>query len=162
MASALDSIAHLILPNVMKLKGAPTVVNAIERKDVSLFASVWQQTGVAHAPKSFYKERSDAYRIAVLSLPAPKEMGEAHMVAFVAKKNDASVQRYFTLEHDFVLATKQTKTLVREKEGQSFVKRGGDGPPVTGDFAADAAAFAEAIGAIVDPPVAADKDRAYK
>ena len=160
MASALDSIAHVILPNVMKLKGAPTVVNAIERKDVSLFAQVWTQTGVAHAPKSFFVEKSDV-RIAVLSLPKPNEMGEAHMVAFVAKKNDASVQRYFTLEHDFVLATKVTKTIIREKDGQSYAKRGGDGPPVTGDFAADASAFADAIGTIINPPLTIDTDRAY-
>lgn len=162
MASALDSIAHVILPNVMKLKGAPTIVNAIERKDVSLFAQVWTQTGVAHAPLAVMKEKSDGHRIAILSLPKPNEMGEAHMVAFVAKKNDASVQRYFTLEHDFVLATKVTKTLIREKDGQSYAKRGGDGPAITGDFAVDASAFADAIDAIINPPVTTDKDRAYK
>ncbi len=161
MPSALDSIAHLILPNVMKLKGAATLVNAIERKDVSSFASVWTQTGVAHTPLAMMKEKSDALRIGVLSLPKPNEMGEAHMVAFVAKKNDAGVQRYFTLEHDYVLATKATKTLIREKDGQSYVKRGGDGPPITGDFGVDANAFADAIDVIINPPATIDKDRTY-
>jgi hypothetical protein len=161
MASALDTIAHVVLPNVMKLKGGATVVNAIERKDVSIFASVWTQTGVAHTPQALMKEKSDVYRIGVLSLPKPNEMGEAYMVAFVAKKNDASVARYFTLEHDYVLATKVTKTLIREKDGQNYMKRGGDGPPITGDFVADANAFADAIDVIMNPPITIDKDRAY-
>jgi hypothetical protein len=158
MASALDTIAHVVLPNVMKLKSAPAVVNAMERNDVSMFASVWTQTGVVHAPLAFVKEGSGAHRIAVLSLPPPNVMGEAHMVAFVARKNDASVARYFTLEHDYVLATKAAKTLIREKDGHGFVKRGDDGPAVTGDFAVDANAFADAIARIVNPRAASAHD----
>ncbi len=150
MATPLDTIAHVVLPNVMKLKGASIVVNAIERKDVSLFANVWTQTGVTHAPQTLWREKPDLYRIGVLSLPKPNQMGEAHMVAFVAKKNDGAVARYFTLEHDFVLATKTAKTVIREKDRNEFVKRGGDGPPITGDFAADAAAFIDAVDRLVN------------
>ena len=40
MASALDTIAHVILPNLMKLKGASVVVSAMERRDVSLIGSM--------------------------------------------------------------------------------------------------------------------------
>ena len=147
MASALDTIAHIVLPNLMKLKGAPVVVSAIERRDVSVFQQVWQQTGVAHTPQVMAKER-DEWRIGVLSLPKPNEMGEAYMCAFIAKKTDAAITRYFTLEHDYVLATKQTRTLVCEREGQRTVKHG-DGPAVTGDFAADANAFVDAIAAVL-------------
>ena len=128
MASALDTIAHVVLPNLMKLKGASTVVSAIERRDASVFQSVWQQTGVAHTPQIIAKER-DVWRLGVLSLPKPNEMGEAFMCAFVAKKNDAAITRYFTLEHDYVLATKKDRTIVCEREGQRTVKHG-DGPPV--------------------------------
>ncbi|MBV8760841.1 MAG: hypothetical protein JO257_26340 [Deltaproteobacteria bacterium] len=149
MASALDTIAHVVLPNLMKLKGAATLVSAIERRDTSPFAQVWQQTGVAHTPQVIAKEKND-YRIGVMSLPAPKEMGEAYMCAFVAKKNDAAITRYFTLEHDYVLATKQNKTVLCEREGQRTAKKG-DGPPITGDFQTDATAFVDALMEVISP-----------
>jgi hypothetical protein len=150
MPSALDTIAHVVLPNLMKLKGAAVLVSALERRDASLFATVWQQTGVEHKPQVIAKEH-DVWRIGVMSLPKPEEMGDAHMVAFVAKKNDAAVTRYFTLEHDYVLATKQTRTIIKEKDGSLFTKRGNEGPPVNGDFATDAGAFIDAIKNIIDP-----------
>jgi hypothetical protein len=150
MASALDTIAHVILPNLMKLRGAATIVSAIERRDASPFAQVWQQTGVAHTPQIIAKER-DEYRIGVISLPKPDEMGEAYFAAFVAKKNDAAITRYFTLEHDFVLATKTTKTAVCEREGQR-TRKIGEGPPITGDFQADAEAFIKAVCDVIQPP----------
>ncbi|MEO6776021.1 MAG: hypothetical protein ABI467_23875 [Kofleriaceae bacterium] len=144
MASALDSIAHLILPNLMKLKGAATVVSAMERRDVSMFAPVWQQTGVTHAPQVLCKELDEGWRIGVLSMPQPTEMGEAWMVAYVAKKNDAAITHYFTLEYDYVLATRSTRTILCERDGAKFTKRG-EGPAISGDFATDASAFVEAI-----------------
>ena len=143
MATALDTIAHVVLPNLMKLKGASTLVGAIERRDASPFSQVWAQTGVAHEPQVIAKEVGD-WRIGVMSLPPPNEMGEAHLCAFVAKKNDASVTKYFTLELDYVLATKTTRTQLAERDGARMVKRG-EGPPVTGDFQVDAAAFTAAI-----------------
>ena len=148
-ASALDTIAHVVLPNLMKLKGAATLVSAMERRDTSPFAQVWQQTGVTHTPQVIAKEKNE-YRIGVMSLPAPKEMGEAYLCAFVAKKNDPAVTRYFTLEYDYVLATKQSKTVVCEREGQRTAKKG-DGPPHTGDFQADATAFVDAIMEVLSP-----------
>jgi hypothetical protein len=149
MPSALDTIAHVILPNVMKLKGASVVVSAMERRDVALFAHVWQQTGVDHTPQLLAKERNETWRIGVLSMPPPNEMGEAYMVAFVAKKNDAAVTRYFTLEYDYVLATKASRTIVCEREGQKTLKKG-EGPAMSGDFQTDASAFIEAIVKILD------------
>ena len=148
-ASALDTIAHVVLPNLMKLKTAATLVSAIERRDVSPFAQVWQQTGVAHTPSVIAKEK-DVWRIGVMSLPAPKEMGEAYMCAFVTKKNDPAINHYFTLEHDYVLATKQTRTIVCGREGQRTVKHG-EGPPITGDFQADATAFVDALVEVIAP-----------
>lgn len=159
MASALDTIAHVVLPNLMKLKGAATLVGAMERRDLSPFAQVWSQTGVDHNPQAVAKE-IDVWRIGVLSLPKPKEMGEAFMCAFVAKKNDAGVTRYFTLEHDFVLKTKQDRTLVCERIGQNTQKHG-DGPPVTGDFQTDASAFVTAIMQIIAPLPTLAANRSY-
>lgn len=150
MPSALYTIAHAILPNIMKLKTAAVVVSAIERNDASIFSHVWTQTGVAHTPQMLAKERNDTWRIAVMSLPPPQEMGEAHMVAFVAKKNDAGVMRYFALEHDFVLATQTTRTALRELDRGKPVHRG-DGPPITGDFQTDASALIEGIMRILSP-----------
>jgi hypothetical protein len=149
MPSALDTIAHVILPNVMKLKGASTVVSAMERRDVSMFAQVWQQTGVDHTPQVLAKERNETWRVGVLSLPTPKEMGEAYMVAFVAKKNDAALTRYFTLEYDYVLATKTSRTAICERESTRTLKRG-EGPAISGDFQTDASAFVDAVVNILD------------
>ena len=143
MPSALDTIAHLVLPNVMKLKGASTLVGAMERRDTSPFAHVWQQTGIEHAPQVIAKEKGD-WRIGVMSMPAPGAIGEAYLVAFVAKKNDAAITKYFTLEYDYVLATKSTKTVVCEREGNRTIRRG-DGPAYAGDFQADASAFVDAL-----------------
>jgi hypothetical protein len=152
MASALDTIAHVVLPNLMKLKGASSLVSAMERRDVSAFAQVWQATGSEHTPQVIAKEREQdgaVWRFGVMSLPAPSEMGEAYLCAFVAKKNDPAA-RYFTLEYDYVLATKTTRTLMAEREGAKTTKYG-EGPKVTGDFQADASAFIDAILAIMSP-----------
>jgi len=159
MASALDTIAHVVLPNLMKLKGAATLVGAMERRDLSPFAQVWSQTGVEHNPQSVAKEFSE-FRIGVLSMPKPTEMGEAYMCAFVAKKNDAGVTRYFTLEHDYVLKTKTERTQLCELIGQ-MMRKYGDGPPITGDFQADASAFVAAIMQIVSPLPTVDANRNY-
>lgn len=149
MASALDTIVHLVLPNVMKLKTAATLVAAAERRDLSPFAHVWQQTGVAHTPQLIAKEKGD-YRFGVMSLPTPTQMGEAYMCAFVVKQNDPGTALYFTLEYDYALATKQAKTIVCGREGQRTVKHG-DGPAITGDFQADATAFVDAIMSVLVP-----------
>jgi len=150
MPSPLYTIAHGILPNIMKLKTASVVVSAIERNDVSLFDHVWAQTGIDHAPKMLAKERNDTWRVAVMSLPPPHEMGEAHMVAFVAKKNDPTVMRYFTLEHNYVLATQATGTALRELDRGKPIHHGA-GPSVTGDFQVDASAMVEAVMHVLSP-----------
>ncbi len=149
MASALDTIAHVVIPNVMKLKTAATLISAAERRDPSPFAQVWQATGMTYTPQLIAMEKGD-YRFGVMSLPQPTQMGEAHLCAFVAKKNDPAITRYFTLQHDYVLATKQTKTVMAEREGARMTKKG-DGPAVTGDFQADANAFVDAMMEIISP-----------
>lgn len=154
MASALDTIAHVVLPNLMKLKGAATLVSAMERRETAMFEHVWTQTGVEHKAQVIAKEKDQGghgvWRFGVLSLPKPSEMGEAYMCVFVAKKNDAAITRYFTLEHDYVLATKSTKTVIAEKDGSRVTKHG-DGPPITGDFQADANAFVDAVMEVISP-----------
>jgi hypothetical protein len=153
MASALDTIAHVVLPNLMRLKGASSLVSAMERRDVSAFTQVWSQTGVEHTPQVIAKELNQGnsiWRMGVMSLPKPNEMGEAYLCAFVAKKNDAGVTRYFTLEYDYVLATKSTRTIVAERDGARSTKHG-EGPAVTGDFMTDASAFIEAILEVLEP-----------
>jgi hypothetical protein len=92
----------------------------------------------------------DPYRIGVLSLPPPKDLGEAHMVGLVVKKSDPAYARYFTLEHDYVLAKKAERTLVCERDGQTH-KKHGDGPALTGTFATDSAAFIDAFMGLIVP-----------
>ena len=158
MASALDTIAHIVLPNLLKLKGAGPIVTAMERRDVSMFQSVWDQCGVQHKPEVMAKDK-DAWRLGVMSLPTPKEMGDAHLVGFVAKKNDVAITRYFTLEHDYVLATKATRTQLCERI-ETRMRKLFEGPAVTGDFQADATKFIEAIMDVLEPKKA-DANRSF-
>ena len=115
-------------------------------------------------PQVIAKEKdaggAGVWRVGVLSLPKPNEMGEAYMCAFVAKKNDAAVTRFFTLEHDYVLATKSNRTVIAEKDGSRFTKHG-EGPAITGDFSLDANAFCDAVIKIIAPALVVDSNRNY-
>ena len=133
------ALAHVFLPNLLKLKGHATVVSAIERRDLVYFDPLWAQAHIKHNPH-VTSEARDPYRIATMSLPAPTAMGEAHMAGIVIKTNDPSFMRYFTLEHDFVLARQANRTLLCEREGQKHTKLG-DGPALTGNASDDARAF---------------------
>jgi hypothetical protein len=50
-----------------------------------------------------------------------------------------------------VLKTGVARTIIKEKDGALFTKKGNEGPPITGDFQVDASAFIDAIKMIVDP-----------
>ena len=133
------ALAHVFLPNMLKLKGQAAVVSAIERRDLVYFDPLWAQAHITHNPH-VSSENRDPYRVVTMSLPAPTEMGEAYMAGIVIKVSDPAYLRYFTLEHDFVLAKKANRTLLCEREGQKHTKLG-DGPALTGNAADDARAF---------------------
>ena len=152
--TAAYALAHVFLPNLVKLKGATTVISAVERKEKVFFDQVWNQAHVTHDPNLASVIR-DPYRIAVIDLPAPKEMGEAHLVGIVIKKNDSYV-RYFTLEHDYVLAKKANRTVLCERDGQKHIKHG-DGSPITGNFTIDSAAFVDCFMELIAPTTVAKK-----
>ena len=152
------TIAHTFLPNLVKLKGAATVIIAIERKEKTFFDGVWQQAHITHNPHIAAFQRTDetasvlaaSYRIGVITLPPPKEMGEAHMVGVVVKKSDPSFFKYYMLEHDYVLSKKADRTLVCERDGQRHIKHF-DGPVLTGNIDTDATAFVDAFMEILIP-----------
>jgi hypothetical protein len=143
------ALAHVFLPNMIKLKGHSTVVSAIERKDLIFFDPLWAQAHVTHNVYVTSQMR-DPYRIATISLPTPTEMGEAHLAGIVIKSNDPVFMRYFTLEHDYVLAKQSNRTVLAEREGQKHTRRG-DGPVLTGDPAADAKAFIDGFMELIVP-----------
>lgn len=143
------ALAHIFIPNLVKLKGAATIIGVIERKEKFFFDAVWQQAHVEHAPHLHAQSR-DPYRIGVIDLPEPKDLGEAYFVGFVTSKQDASFGRYFTLEKDYVLATKSDRTLVCERVGQQHTKHF-EGPQLTGDKDKDAAAFVDAFMELIVP-----------
>ena len=64
------------------------------------------------------------------------------MAGIVVKANDPAFLRYFTLEHDFVLAKQANRTLLCERSGSKH-SRIGDGPALTGNNEADAKAFVD-------------------
>jgi hypothetical protein len=143
------ALAHVFLPNLIKLKGSNTVMSAIERRDLIFFDPLWSQAQITHNPFVWSQAR-DGYRIATISLPAPREIGEAHIAGFVMKVNDLAFLRYFTLEHDYVLARQADRTVLCEREGQKHSRRG-DGPPITGNREVDAKAFADGFMELIVP-----------
>ena len=143
------AVAHVFLPNLIKLKTAGVLVSTLERKDKSHIDSVWTQAQVVHDP--FLKTVArDPYRIAVIGLPPPKDMGEAYLVAMVVKQSDPGFWRYYLLEHDFVLAKKANRTLLCERDIRDH-KKHGEGPPITGNMETDAAAFVDAFMELLVP-----------
>lgn len=143
------ALAHVFLPNLLKLKGHATVVSAIERRDLVYFDPLWAQAHIKHNPH-VTSETRDPYRLVTMSLPAPTAMGEAHMAGIAVKSNDPSFMRYFTLEHDFVLAKQTHRTLLCEREGQKHTKIG-EGPVLTGNSADDARAFVNCFMELIVP-----------
>lgn len=143
------ALAYTFLPNLLKLKGLPTVMSAFERKDLVFFDSLWVQAHLHHNP-FVHTEARDEYRIAVMTLPPPKQVGEAYMAGIVIKSNDPFFLRYFTLEHDFVLKRQADRTVLCEREGNKN-NRLTDGPVLTGDQEADARAFLESFMGLLVP-----------
>jgi len=143
------ALAHLFLPNLIKLKGHATVMSALERRDMVFLDQLWAQAHITHSPYVLSQNR-DVYRIAVLTLPKPTEMGEAYMAGLVVKTTDPPFKRYFTLEHDFVLAKQANRTLLCERDGQQHSKHG-DGPALTGNNEADAKAFIDCFMELMIP-----------
>jgi hypothetical protein len=143
------ALAHVFIPNLIKLKGAATVISALERKEKTYLDQLWQQAYVTHDPQITTVVRAP-YRIGVFSLPPPKELGEAHLVGLVVKQGDPAYARYFTLEHDHVLAKKADRTLLCERDGKDH-KKHGDGPALTGNPATDATAFIDAFMELIVP-----------
>lgn len=143
------ALVHVFIPNLLKLKGAATLISALERKEKVFLDQLWSQAHVTHDPQITTVLR-DPYRIGVFDLPAPKELGEAYFVGLVVKKNDPGFTRYFTLEHDYVLAKKANRTLLCEREGAKHTKHG-EGPVLTGTPATDAGAFIDAFMELIVP-----------
>jgi hypothetical protein len=143
------ALAHVFLPNLLKLKGHATVMSALERRDLVFFDPLWAQAHITHNP-FVTSELRDHYRIATVSLPPPGELGEAHMAGIVIKANDPVFLRYFTLEHDFVLAKQAHRTVLCERVGPKH-SRIGDGPELTGNNEVDAKAFTECFMELIIP-----------
>jgi hypothetical protein len=143
------ALAHVFLPNMIKLKGHSTVVSAMERKNLVFFDPLWAQAHVAHNPHITSQMR-DPYRIATMSLPAPTEIGEAYLAGIVLKSSDPGFMRYFTLEHDYVLAKQSNRTVLADREGRKHTRHG-DGPVLTGDPEADAKAFVDCFMELIVP-----------
>jgi hypothetical protein len=143
------ALAHVFLPNLMKLKGHATVMSALERRDLVFFDPLWVQAHIKHNPFVTSQQR-ELHRVATISLPPPSEIGEAYMAGIVVKANDPGFLRYFTLEHDFVLAKQANRTVLCERVGQKH-SRIGDGPELTGNQEIDAKAFMDCFMELILP-----------
>jgi hypothetical protein len=143
------ALAYTFLPNMLKLKGLPTVMSAFERRDLVFFDPLWAQASLAHNP-FVYTEARQEYRVAVLTLPPPKQVGEAFMAGIVIKSNEPMFMRYFTLEHDYVLKRQADRTVLCERESHKH-NRISDGPILTGNKEVDTKAFLESFMGLMIP-----------
>jgi len=143
------ALAHVFLPNLLKLKGHATVVAAIERRDLVFFDPLWGQAHVTHRPHLTSQTRTP-YRIATLSLPAPSDVGEAYMAGIVIQHGDPAFLRYFTLELEHVVNRQNHRTMLCEREGQRHIRRG-EGPALTGNTGDDARMFVESFMELIVP-----------
>lgn len=148
------ALAHTFLPNTTKLKGPTTMMVALEKRDQPFIDAIWKQAYIDHKPKIFTTER-DPYRIGVIELPTPKDMGEAFMAGLVIKKGDTTFARFFLLENDYILAKKSNSTTLTEREGIQIgtIKHSkiGPGSPITGNFDTDAVAFIDCFMELIVP-----------
>ena len=149
------AIANIFLPNLVKLRGASTFVSSVERQDFNFFDQVWTQAHVTHRPVLVAKTiesglSKGTYRIATVSLPAPKDMGESFLFGIAVKKNDAQWAKLFTLDKHYVLKTNQDGTLLVERDGSRQIKHG-DGPALDAKGEPDAAAFVDAMMLVIEP-----------
>lgn len=156
------ALAHTFLPNTTKLKGPTTMMVALEKRDHVFFDAIWKQAYIDHKPKIYTVER-DPYRIGVIDLPPPKDLGEAFMVGLVIKKSDTTFARFFLLENDYVLAKKANSTTLTEREGMlvGSVRHAklGPGSPITGDFDVDAVAFVDCFMELIVPTKVSNKPK---
>ena len=137
------ALAHMFLPNLIRVKTAGTVLGVIERREKYFFDAVWAQAHLTHVPTLVSAQR-DGLRLGVVELPTPREPGEAYFVGIVAKISDLAMSRYFTLEQQYVIASASTRTLLCERDGNRHTKHG-EGSPITGNGEVDGAAFIDAI-----------------
>ncbi len=135
---------------------------ALEKRDQPFLDAIWKQAYIDHKPKIYTVER-DPYRIGVIDLPTPKDLGEAFMAGLVIKKGDTAFARFFLLEHDYVLAKKANSTTLTEREGIQVgtIKHSklGAGSPVTGDFAVDSIAFIDSFMELIVPTKVSNKPK---
>lgn len=136
------ALAHVFLPNLARLQGPHNFVSAAEMKKKEFFDQVWTQAQLGFTGRTFFLAR-DPYRVAVVELPAPKEAGEAHMVAVVTRTTEQWFWKFFTLEMDYVLASRTFRTMICEREGNKHRKIC-PGPVLSGTFERDATDFIDA------------------
>src|SRR5689334_12263316 len=60
------ALAHVFIPNLLKLKGTATVISSLERKEMTYLDPLWAQAYVTHNPQIATVQR-DPYRIAVFT-----------------------------------------------------------------------------------------------
>lgn len=136
------ALANVFLPNLARLQGPNNFVSAAELKKAEFFDQVWNQAQLGYKGRTCFVAR-DPYRAAVVELPAPKDAGDAHMIAVITRKTDQWFWKYFILEMDYVLATRSFRTMIIERDGQK-TRKVGPGPAMSGTFERDAGDFVDA------------------
>jgi hypothetical protein len=143
MSSPRYLAAHLILPAFLREQGAPALLAAIERADADFFVPVWMQAGFRFSPRFIHRAFGEL-RIGVLSLPRPRQETEAFFAAVAARVTDLQPARFFLLELAEPAGEGGGRTMIGEWAVTAH-RNFGNGPPFSGDFAADAGAFIEQV-----------------
>ncbi|MEO8702161.1 MAG: hypothetical protein ABI867_19110 [Kofleriaceae bacterium] len=163
MGSTRYLAAHISLPQFVRQHGAAAVLDAIGREDEVFFRPVWMEAGFRFTPDMFVVDHGDLH-IGVLSLPTPQESPEAYLCAVVGHAREPQFVRCFLLEQGSGVKNEILKmlgaapaedagdpTVLGEWDGSTH-RNHGEGPPITGDFVGDVAAFVRAVAAACQTP----------
>jgi len=154
---------HIYLPQFVRQQGAAAVLDAISREDEVFFRPVWMEAGFRFTPDMFVVDHGDL-QVGVITLPTPQESPEAYLAAIVGSARDPNFVRCFLLEQGSGVANEIMKmlgaapaedagdpTVLGEWEGSTH-RNHGAGPPITGDYVGDVAAFVRAVTTACQSP----------
>jgi hypothetical protein len=135
MASPRYLAAHLLMPRFLRERGAPAVLDAIERGDADFFLPVWMNAGLRFTTRPSYRAQG-GLRVGVLTLPLPRDTTEAYLAVVVGKTAEPAYLRYFLWEKSESLFDDKPRTVISEWAGTAH-RNYGQGPPFTGELTRD-------------------------
>ena len=136
------------------------MVGVIERKEKFFFDAVWVQAHLEHTPSVAPRLTRSPYRIGVVSLPPPTELGEAYFVGLVVKTGDPIVLAA-TSRSSTTTCSRRRPTAHCSANARARDKKHSEGPVMTGSTRSTAAFIDAFMELIVPTKVTSKPDRQW-